>query len=142
MSQDDSQTPIIELVMPARADRLRLMRNVVRDAAEMSGCTPDCIEDIVIAVNEACANIIQHGYHRDPNGKIILEIRRRGEDLLFRLIDFAERVDPATVRPRPLGELRPGGLGTHFIRSVMDEAEFLPPPDGASNLLQMVKRIR
>jgi sigma-B regulation protein RsbU (phosphoserine phosphatase) len=45
------------------------------------------------------------------------------------------------IHPRPLDELRPGGLGTHFIRTVMDEVAFLPPPAGAGNLLQMTKRI-
>jgi sigma-B regulation protein RsbU (phosphoserine phosphatase) len=38
--------------------------------------------------------------------------------------------------------VRPGGLGTHFIRAVMDDASFIPLPDGEGNLLELVKRKR
>ena len=61
--------------------------------------------------------------------------------LYFSLVDSAPRVDPARVRPRDLDDVRPGGLGTHFIQTVMDEAEFLEPPSGVGNLLRMVRRI-
>ncbi|MGA8259306.1 MAG: ATP-binding protein, partial [Arenicellales bacterium] len=57
------------------------------------------------------------------------------------LRDFAEPIDTSQVKPRPLDTIRPGGLGTHFMREVMDEVEFLPPPFGGGNLLRMVKRI-
>jgi sigma-B regulation protein RsbU (phosphoserine phosphatase) len=56
-------------------------------------------------------------------------------------MDFAQPVEVAKIRSRPLDEVRPGGLGVHLMRSVMDHVEFLPPPAGIGNLLQMVKRI-
>ncbi len=52
-----------------------------------------------------------------------------------------EPIDPKTVRPRDLDDVRPGGLGTHFIAEVMDDAKFERPPSGNGNLLIMVKRI-
>ena len=61
--------------------------------------------------------------------------------LVFDLVDFAPPVEVEKVRPRPLEVLRPGGLGTHFIRECMDETGFRPPPVGAGNRLRMVKRI-
>ena len=118
-----------------------MIRGMVRDTARAVGCAEQCAESIVIAVNEACMNVIQHGYHRDPNGEIILEIWRKGDDLIFRLIDFAEPVKVEEVKPRDLDDVRPHGLGTYFIREFMDETVFLTPPSGAGNLLQMVKRI-
>ena len=45
------------------------------------------------------------------------------------------------AQPRERDDLRPGGLGTHFIGEVMDEVEFMPPPADGGNLLRMVKRI-
>ena len=44
--------------------------------------------------------------------------------------------------PPPLEDVRPGGLGTHFIRAIMDDASFIPLPDGEGNLLELVKRRR
>ncbi len=107
----------------------------------LCGCSEDCADGMVIAVNEACMNVIQHGYQQDPNGEIILAIWHDRDRMIFRLVDFASPVDVEAVRPRDLDDVRPGGLGTHFIREVMDDIAFLPPPDGAGNLFQMVKRI-
>ena len=43
------------------------------------------------------------------------------------------------MRPRDLDDIRPGGLGTHFIREVMDRVAFLTPADGRGNLLELIK---
>ena len=72
---------------------------------------------------------------------ILLEIERIGDELVVSLTDFAPRVDPERVKPRALDDLRPGGLGTHLMRQVMDRVEFEEPPPGCGNLLRMVKRI-
>jgi sigma-B regulation protein RsbU (phosphoserine phosphatase) len=64
------------------------------------------------------------------------------DGLMLRIRDFAPNVDPAKIQPRDLNDVRPGGLGTHFIRAVMDDASFIPLPDGEGNLLELVKRKR
>ncbi|HLN25215.1 MAG TPA: ATP-binding protein, partial [Patescibacteria group bacterium] len=64
-----------------------------------------------------------------------------GTGLVVQLIDFAPPVDVDKIKPRPLDEVRPGGLGTHFILSAMDEVAFVPPPEGAGNMLKMIKAI-
>ncbi len=132
---------IIELRVAARPERLRLVRNLVSEVARANGCSEPCIRDMVIALDEACQNIIRHAYGGDPDGDIVLDIRRAGDQMTFNLIDFAAPVDVSKVRPRSLGDVRPGGLGTHFIQECMDEAGFRPPPAGAGNRLRMVKRI-
>ena len=132
---------IARLRIPARADRLRLVRTVVTEAATANGCSESCTRDMVIAVDEACQNVIRHAYGGAPDGEISLEIRRDGERLVFSLVDFAAPVDVNAVKPRSLDEVRPGGLGTHFITECMDEAGFRPPPAGAGNSLWMAKKI-
>ena len=57
------------------------------------------------------------------------------------LPDPGMQIDPAQVQPRDLDDVRPGGLGTHLIREVMDAADFVEAPPGCGNLLRMVKRI-
>ena len=133
---------VLELRFPAQADRLCGVRHALRESVLANGCDPDCAADVVMAVDEACQNVIRHAYGGDPKGEIVLEVDRRGEALVFALRDFAPKIDPADVEPRDLGDLRPGGLGTHFIRTVMDEVKFVKTPSERGNLLQMVKRIR
>ena len=87
-------------------------------------------------------NIIQHAYGEESEGEMVLDIRLIDNALEVRLTDFAEPMDLETVKPRPLEELRPGGLGTRFMSECMDEVRFVvPPPDGAGNQLWMRKRI-
>jgi len=128
--------------MAARVDQLRKIRDAVRVAVESCGCSDECAADVVMAVDEACQNIIRHAYCDDSSGAIELEIERFGEDLVVSLRDFAPEVDPDEVKPRDLDEIRPGGLGTHLIREMMDSADFIRPESGGGNLLRMVKRIR
>ena len=132
---------VVHIRVDSRPETLRLVRAVVGEAAALCGCSENCIRDIVIAVDEACQNVIRHAYGGDPDGEILIDIRRDGDRIAFNIIDFADPVDVSKVKPRSLEELRPGGLGIHFISQCMDDARFCPPPDGAGNRLWMVKRI-
>jgi len=132
---------VLQLRFPARAAELKRVRDAVRDSLEGCGCSAKSTADIVLAMDEACQNIIRHAYRGDSDNVIELEIEHRGDRLVFSLTDHAPAIDPSRVKPRDLEDLRPGGLGTHFIRRVMDEVEFLRPASGSGNLLRMVRRI-
>ncbi len=134
-------TLLAELRFPARAEHLQELRTAVRTAALQCGCAQPLAEQLTLAVNEAAMNIIQHAYREAPTGEIILEIHNNGPELVFRLLDFATPVDRNALQSRDLDEIRPGGLGLHLIRTVMDKVEYLPPPPGVGNLLQLCKRI-
>jgi len=138
---EDEGVSLLEFTIPARSDQLGRMRAQVRACVEASGCSEAPTGDIVLAIDEACQNIIRHAYKGDPDGVIELEIRRSGGNLVFYLYDHGPEVDPRKVKPRDLDDIRPGGLGTHFIQEVMDRADFLPRPGGSGNLLKMVRRI-
>jgi sigma-B regulation protein RsbU (phosphoserine phosphatase) len=131
-----------ELRVPALPDRLAMARDWVRSAARAAGCDEESVANVVLAVNEACMNVIQHGYRFAPDREFLLRVRQEQDALVFELLDHAPPVRPETVQPRPLDEIRPGGLGVHFIRSIMDEMKFETAPDGFGNLLRMVKKIK
>lgn len=132
---------VMNLRVPAVADRLKLIRHSIEEAMRLVGASEEEACDVVLAVDEACQNIVRHAYGGRGDGDIAIELRRLPGRVVLLLRDFAEPIDTSQVKPRPLDEIRPGGLGTHFMREVMDEVEFLPPPFGGGNLLRMVKRI-
>ena len=136
-----SEGRLLDFTIRARSDELCLMRDAVRACVEANGCSETPTADIVLVIDEACQNIIRHAYKGDPDGEIELQIDREGENLVFALLDRAPRIDPDQVKGRDLDDVRPGGLGTHFIEQLMDRADFLPRPGGTGNLLRMVKRI-
>ncbi|NQV82642.1 MAG: SpoIIE family protein phosphatase, partial [Rhodospirillales bacterium] len=138
---DDDTELLLTLSVPSQADRLTLIRGAVSEAAKFCGCKKDVVRDVVIAVDEACQNIIRHAYGGSPNGEIELKICRGDGELIILLRDFAETIDTSKVKPRDLDDIKPGGLGTHFIRETMDEVEFLAPPLDGGNLLRLMKRL-
>ncbi len=133
---------LVELGFPSCADRLRLVREVVRQAASLGGLHADQAERLVLAVNEACMNVIQHAYGDGNSGEIRLLIDTDGDCMIFTLVDQAQPVDCSRIRPRDLEDIRPGGLGVHLINEVMDDVEYRNAPGGVGNVLVMKKRIR
>lgn len=125
----------------ARAENLQGARDLVRGAVLKKGYASETINGIVLAVDEACSNIIRHGYGEGKTGDIILEVLYSNDELIFRLTDFADQVDKTTLRSRDLDDLRPGGLGIHLIKKVMDSIEYLDVPQGVGNVLELRKKL-
>jgi anti-sigma regulatory factor (Ser/Thr protein kinase) len=126
--------------LPARPYQLKQLRFIVQNAMRNVGFTDSEVERIVLAVNEACMNIIQHAYKTDPSGEILLEICHNDDEVLFRLTDFADPIDPKNIQGRDLTDVRPGGLGVHFMEEVMDDINFCHPVNCTGNILEMRKK--
>ncbi|MBL0163500.1 MAG: SpoIIE family protein phosphatase [Xanthomonadales bacterium] len=126
---------------PARAEEMREIRSLLRGALDDAGIERDSRDKLVLAVDEACCNIIRHAYGPKDSGDIHLRVTMDAGVLEFRLLDSAPAVDPQCVRAKPLGECRSGGLGIALIDTVMDEWIMRGSPDGCGNRLIMRKRI-
>ena len=115
----------------------RLRREIERTLAD----TParEIIMNVCLAVDEATQNIIRHAFHDDTSGQI--EIVGYIDDALLHisLTDTAPLIDLEKVKPRDLEELREGGLGTHFIMEITEEARWWH--DSGKNRLDMSFKI-
>ena len=115
------------------------VRGIVRQMAARCGFDPEDTDGIALAVDEALTNVIKHGYGGSPHGEIEVRLEvqaaaaRRG--LEIRIRDHGCQVDPASIQSRDLGEVRPGGLGVHIIRSIMDELVYECCPDGGMSVM-------
>ena len=138
----DCEQQLLAMSFCSHPSRLKLLRCVLRDAADMVGLTEEGTDAVVLAVNEACMNIIQHAYEMRPDGQIDLTILQEPDALVFRVRDYADCVDVDKVCSRDLDDVRPGGLGVHLIGSLMDECGFLEPPADGGNLFQMKKFLK
>ena len=125
----------------ANPNQLGQIRRQVRQAVALCGCDTDLTEKLVLAVNEACMNVIQHAYGGAQTGEILLEILNNDNKLLFRIEDYAPPINLSSVRPRNIDDLRPGGLGTHFIREIMDDFKIGHLEGDVGNFLEMTKKI-
>lgn len=130
---------LLRQTFPAEPERLRSMRADLRQALERNGVAADLRDRLVLAVDEACCNIIRHAY-AGSHGDIVLSLSRDGDVLDFELRDDAPGVDPARITPRDLAECRAGGLGVNFIDALMDGWRLQPQAGGVGNVLKMWKR--
>ncbi|MCP4592534.1 MAG: ATP-binding protein [bacterium] len=89
---------------------------------------------IVLAVDEAVANVIRHGYGgtcTQPIDITLCRIEEGGRSgMRVTIRDFGRQVDPEAICGRDLDDVRPGGLGVHIMRTVMDEVEYDCAEDG------------
>jgi len=138
----DCDNQLVSMSFCSHPSRLKLLRCVLRDAADMVGLNEEGSDAVVLAVNEACMNIMQHAYAMRPDGQIDLAILQEPDALVVQLRDYADCVDIEKISSRDLDAVRPGGLGVYLIACLMDECGFLEPPEDGGNLFQMKKRIK
>jgi anti-sigma regulatory factor (Ser/Thr protein kinase) len=131
---------MIDIRIPSDPRLLVVVRDVVARFCDLVECSEEDQRRIVLAVDEACSNIIKHTYLGDSCRTIDVSCSGDTERIEIVLRDCGPPVDIKRVRPRNLDEVRPGGLGTHFIRSIMDEVEY-GYEEGCGNVLRMVKRL-
>ena len=109
----------LSLQLRSQARLLASVRGMVNGFAQRMGFDELNTGQVCLAIDEALCNIINHGYHQDPNGLIWLHLSDEGGDppaIAVAIEDRARQGEPETIRSRDLDEIRPGGLGVHLIR--------------------------
>jgi anti-sigma regulatory factor (Ser/Thr protein kinase) len=131
----------LEIKFPSDPKWLKGLRSIVALVSERNGFSDYDVGVMTLAVDEACANIMKHTYSGCPDHLIVARCIVDDAHIEFQLEDFGPRIDPEKIKHRPLDELRPGGLGTHFMNVAMDQViyETTPSSDGSGNLLRLIK---
>ncbi|HEX9922273.1 MAG TPA: ATP-binding protein [Anaerolineae bacterium] len=115
----------------------------IERAARQAGLDDQAVYAVQMAVDEACSNIIEHGYGGEGRGSIRLTCQIQKDGLQVMIHDQARPFDPSQV-PRldigaPLSKRQPRGMGLFFIRRLVDTVEFeFDPTHG--NRLTLFKR--
>jgi serine/threonine-protein kinase RsbW len=134
-----------ELVVKSRTENLSLIRDFISDKASESGLSNEEVENIMLAVDEACTNIIKHAYKSFPDGKIIIKVDYNSDKLLITIIDYGSTFDPLIVPDPDLQKYyrdgRVGGLGMYLMKSLMDDIKYTSVP-GKYNQVLLSKRIK
>jgi sigma-B regulation protein RsbU (phosphoserine phosphatase) len=100
------------------------VRRLVEERARSMKFTEKQTGRIALTVTEAIANIIKHTYKMETDQKIQLGIGVHGPELRIYLRDWGPKQDLSYFVSRPLDEIRPGGLGIHYMKEIMDVVEF------------------
>jgi len=96
----------------------------------------DCATELmVLALDEACTNVIRHAYAHERKPVRLEMTGLRG---LVRLVlrDYGRKCDPAKIKGRKLEDIRPGGLGVHIIKQAFDTVTYSPQAKGTRLVLE------
>lgn len=123
---------LLKLELHSDPKLLSPVRGALERLTELLGFSPPECRSVTLAVDEALTNIMRHCYGGQLDQPIEVICSRTGrpgavepdEGLEILLCDRGPPVDPAKLRGRRLDEIRPGGLGLHFIRQSMDVVEY------------------
>lgn len=119
----------IEMKVPAQPEYVGIIRLTLSGVASRMGYTYDEIEDLKIAVSEACTNAVQHAYKEDKTGEVSirfgvfedrLEIIVADEGDSFDFDQKRQDLGPYTPS-HTVDQLSEGGLGLYLMETLMDE---------------------
>jgi anti-sigma regulatory factor (Ser/Thr protein kinase) len=136
---------LLKLEMLSNPEALCLVRASLERATEALHFQAAERRAIVRSVDEALANVMRHAYQGKSDMPIAITFRRlRGANrpktsagIEVLLEDQGIAAEPSKLHGRSLSEIRPGGLGLHFMRQCMDKVEF--SRKHGKNQLRMVK---
>ncbi len=105
--------------------------------------TDEILYDIQLAVDEACTNIITHGYAGMDPGSIILDLELDSDKITISLTDFGHAFEPDNAPipdvDAPIEERELGGFGLFFIQQSVDEMKYHTSEDG--NTMTLIKHL-
>lgn len=127
----------IHVEILSRPELLAPIRGLVNGLAQREGLDDLAACHLVLAMDEALTNVIRHGYDGRPDGRIWITAGPIGHGAGVRVVieDRARTVDPISLRGRDLDDIRPGGLGMHLLRTLVDRCEHTPREGGGMRLV-------
>ena len=122
----DSTTSRVSFTLDSTLDSVNKIEQTAEQYAQRAGFDEDTIPHIAMAVREAAVNAVLHGNAYDVNKHITASFETTADDLVIRIADQGQGLDPDTL-PDPLAPeniLKGSGRGIFLIRAFMDEVNF------------------
>ena len=136
----------IILKIPSETNYLQRIREFIAGIAEDVGFTDGDLEKIVMSVDEACANIMEHAYTNDDSKVegISITLISDDEKLTILLEDKGIYFDPTKAEKqvdfnKMISDAAKGGLGLYIMLNLMDKIEYTRLPNNEGNQLKLIK---
>jgi anti-sigma regulatory factor (Ser/Thr protein kinase) len=114
---------VVTLTVPSDPKYLYVVRSALYPIVLDAGFSKKKTREIILAVDEACSNIIKYAYEGDDTRSIDVTVTV-SDELRIVLKDSGKQIDRSKITPRKLTDIRPGGLGTHFMNTVFDTVHY------------------
>jgi serine/threonine-protein kinase RsbW len=118
----------VRLSLQARPENVAVVRHVLGAFAEALRLPPELVEDMRLAVTEACTNVVRHAYRDGEDGAIDVLIRPDGDRLELVVSDHGRGLGPTADVTGP-------GLGLPLIAALADSLELQELPVRGSRVV-------
>jgi serine/threonine-protein kinase RsbW len=123
----------VRLTLPARPENVAVVRHVLGAFAEALQLPDSVIEDMRLAVTEACTNVVRHAYAGGDPGAVEILIRPEGDTLRVIVTDQGRGIAPSA-------DTAGAGLGLPLIAALTHSLEIERPEPTGSRLLMSFLR--
>lgn len=134
----------VELVIAARRDEIARVAIALDEFAERFRLPRDVVADMQVALDEVLVNVVSYAYPEAGEHRIHVVLRAQPQALEAEVTDDGAPFDPLAAAPpqrdAPLERRRIGGLGIHFVRSLMSEVKY--DRVGSQNRLMLRRLLR
>jgi serine/threonine-protein kinase RsbW len=128
---------VLKFMIPGKPEYVRTVRLAISSLAGSAGFDIEAVEDIMMAVSEACSNIVCHGVGaRDASYEVSCEMF--GDRIVIRVENPPKSYDGNAYKGFGPVSFREGGLCLNIIRALMDEVDVLSDA-GSGTRIQMIK---
>jgi len=124
--------------------KLQEIRDYITSASKRFGFEDSEAQNIALAVDEACTNLIKYSFKFDDSKKICISIETAKKEFCVNITDNGDPFNPLIVPTPDMNEyfrnMKPGGLGILIMRSVMDDITYLSSTENNEhNILKLKK---
>lgn len=130
-----------QVIVPAQIKYLPVLRKFISRIGSKYNFAKTEINAFKISIDEACTNIIKHGYKKDQSGSITMKVLVNDEQLIVELIDQGQSFDPNSVDNPNLKKYvdtgKKGGLGIFIMRKFLDDINY--EINNHHNILRLTK---
>jgi serine/threonine-protein kinase RsbW len=102
--------------------------SLLAELATEHGLPAATTADMSVALDEVLSNIIKYGYKDTNRHEITIRFIVSARELTAEVEDDGRPFDPLSVPPpelqKPLAEREIGGLGIHFLRTILTEVSY------------------
>lgn len=135
-----TQVDEIKLSVPSKPEYVGVIRLTLAAIASRIGFDIDKIEDMKVAVAEACTNAIIHGCNCKQGSNFNIDFISTEEKLTILVYDDGEGCQLDNIEDPDLSKPKEGGLGIFIIKSLMDEVE-IKSEKGKGMMIKMIKHL-
>ena len=130
-----------KITIPSNLQFLNVVRHWIKETIPQKKFKKITIDHIVLAIDEACSNVIEHSFELDESKEFTLTLNSDKEKISFIIEDNGVGMKKSKCRKLDLKKYikqkKEGGLGKYIIENVMDEIKY--SRKGKKNRLSLVK---